>query len=840
MNSEKKHLFWVDGLKAFAIIGILLNHFVESFGSFPWFSNPSYSWPDFATRIMTIFPSDGPIWWRIVQFLGWLGDMGPGVFILVSGFTLTLSALQKDEKEIKIKSFYQSRLVRILPLYMVIHILVMISGEFLSEGSMNIASPSIFLSMLGLRFTDGLFFLLNPSWWFVWLIIQLYIVFPFLYKYLNHVGIRIFILITFGFTILSRLVGLLDITYSGNLYYWMTGLFFGSRLFEFTAGMVLARIFVDKQFLPDKIKTGKLLALSILIYIIGFASSLFYYTTLISNILITIGLCGLFLAAWKVIESYLPFLKRPVLWMGVAAFPVFLIHQPFFEWFGADFSGINKALILILILIFTFPLGRLLELFVNRIITKLPGIQKRTVSSVIIFSLLTQFLLNIVFFITKSHSVYKLDLIVFIINIFFIPLYVLLGNKITNQTLRTVLFSFLPVSVLFCFILTYNWFNIFWIFILIQFTGIMVVSLFIKKPLVRLIAPSFLVFILFLASELWLTKNYPVEVNRWGEYPALQKDSLTVYSLIPNKKTHLKYNNYDYYVKTNSLGFNGPDVNLSEKNTNETRILIIGDAFTMPEGIEYESAYPELLKAQLAERYSIKRIRVFNAGVTGYGPNEMLAQLNKYIDILKPDLFINQLFINEFEEINLNAEDRLQAIGFTKLSSREQLFSGSQIPNQVFFMLNKLLRTNYYLKYTYNKSFAYLYDRQSYIYSDTTIRKMSKYLRSVKLLCDRNKCKIILLYSPGQLEVSAPKDIDYYPGHIALEDTTKYDMGLPRNILKELCNEAHILFLDPVQVLKDHPEQPVYFKGSWHWNGEGHSTISLYLKDVIVNGKLIE
>ena len=33
MNTDKRYLSWVDGLKAFAIIAILLNHFVESFGS---------------------------------------------------------------------------------------------------------------------------------------------------------------------------------------------------------------------------------------------------------------------------------------------------------------------------------------------------------------------------------------------------------------------------------------------------------------------------------------------------------------------------------------------------------------------------------------------------------------------------------------------------------------------------------------------------------------------------------------------------------------------------------------------------------------------------------------
>ena len=158
MASEKKQLFLIDGIKAFAILGILLNHFVESFGSFPLFSNPSYDWPDLSTRIATILPSEGPLSWKIVQFLGWLGDMGPGIFIFVSGFTLTFSSISKNSGALNLKEFYLKRFVRIYPLFLVIHLIVLLSG-FLFQHDPILQSPKLFLSLLGLRFTEGLFFL---------------------------------------------------------------------------------------------------------------------------------------------------------------------------------------------------------------------------------------------------------------------------------------------------------------------------------------------------------------------------------------------------------------------------------------------------------------------------------------------------------------------------------------------------------------------------------------------------------------------------------------------------------------------------------------------------------
>lgn len=835
MNNNRIHIEWVDGLKAFAIIAILLNHFVESFGLFPWFSFPSYDWPDLGTRISAILPSEGPLTWRIVQFLGWLGDMGPGIFIFLSGFSLTFSALQKNEKGIDLKNFYWSRLIRIFPLYLVIHILVMVSGAFLGDKSYDFFSSRMFLSMLGLRASDGLFFFINPSWWFIWLIIQLYVIFPFLYRYLVRAGIPAFILISAGFTILSRLAGLLNITYSSRLEWWMMGLFFGTRLFEFTIGMVLAKLFLEKRFDPSKISILKLSFVSLALYVLGFVASLFYPTTLISSAIITIGLSGLFLSIWKTIDAYLPLLKRPIVWAGVASFPVFLIHQPYLGWLSRGFSGLNKAFILIFILFLAFPIGRFIELIVNKTITSLPRIKNKIIITSILISLTVQVLLNILFFFTQQHSVYKLDVLIFIINIFFIPLYFLLGNKIKNLNLQILLWTFLPSSLVFCFILTSNWFNIFWIFIIIQLAVVILISMLTENVFVRFTLPSVLVFVLFLSGEYYLAKNHPVEVNRWGEFPSLQKDSVTVYTLIPNKETHLKYNNYDYFVKTNSMGFNGPDIDLSFKDSRELRILIIGDAFTMPEGLEYPKAYPELLRASLSELYPERIIKVFNAGVTGFGPNEEFAQLSKYIDTIKPDLYINEMFINEFDEINLDSTARLNSLKFSKLPFRNELFSGNQIPFQVSFEIDKLLKDNNYLNYIYFKSLAYFYEKNSILFTEKNKNKLKNYFLNVKALCESKNCKVVTLYAPGQLEISTPADIDYYPHHISLNDTSKYDLDLPRKIMKELSNNAGIPFLDPTKRLRSNLIQPVYFRGSWHWNSEGHKVIADFVDQEIQN-----
>ena len=156
MTISKVKLDWIDALKAFALLGILLNHAVESYGIMPWFSNPSEYWPSFDERMANIFPKEGSLFVRIIQFLGWLGDMGPGVFILLSGLTLTLSALNKPVEKI---DFYKARAIRIYPLYITIHLITLIFVIFYFKWKVGFVWS--ILSILGLRFLNSLFSFIN-------------------------------------------------------------------------------------------------------------------------------------------------------------------------------------------------------------------------------------------------------------------------------------------------------------------------------------------------------------------------------------------------------------------------------------------------------------------------------------------------------------------------------------------------------------------------------------------------------------------------------------------------------------------------------------------------------
>jgi len=837
---------WVDALKAFAILAILLNHFVESFHSFPWFSNPSSDWPAFSVRMSNLFPKDGPIFIRIVEFAGWLGDMGPGVFILLSGFTLAFSALNKPIGTI---DFYKKRVLRIYPLYITIHFIILVAVKFWFKWDINILSYNSLLSILGLRFNESLFFYINPSWWFIWLIIQMYILFPYLLLLLTKKGPRAFLAITLLITIFSRLAGILGSTNSFNLYNWMTGIFGGTRLFEFAFGMYLGYLaFTNNKTIVDAFPNyRKTLLISSFTYILGFIASWTLVGSMFSNILITIGLSGLFYSIYQIIVKRHGAIKTPLNWIGRNSFSVFLLHQPFMIYVSSVYNGINKCIALLIVIMASFIVGFFIEKLVSSSLSKVQ-IHKKQIAQLFsnrIFTLLillmigvtitTSFMLMLSGY-TYLYRILRLFFLILIISIVLIRF----GQRFRATThVHRLLDNTLIITFVFLFI-TNNWLPVYWIFLL--FSMILQTITFRLKYSFALFGMSFLLLSITCIIEYYLMTRHPIEVGQWGEYPALQKDDETTYSLIPNRSTHLKYNNYDYYLKTNSLGFTSPEMDLSVKAVNEKRILILGDAFSMPEGLEYKNSYPYLLEQALRGAFPNYKIIVINAGVTGYGPNEEYAQAKKYFNIIKPDIVINQFFINEFQDINITKEEFLTAIGFNKKTPIKRCLENAQFPVQ----LERLWQNSTGLidkQYHYNMSLLYLFEKKSPLFSDSVVLKISRYLDKMSILCSENNSKYLILDVPCQIEVSDPKFISYYPYFVNIKDTNRFDFELPHRILDQLCSTKEIKYIGIKNYLRNYPVQPVYFEKSWHWNKNGHVAVSKYLKDYIIkalllNGKL--
>ena len=93
---------------------------------------------------------------------------------------------------------------------------------------------------------------------------------------------------------------------------------------------------------------------------------------------------------------------------------------------------------------------------------------------------------------------------------------------------------------------------------------------------------------------------------------------------------------YDSLVSFDAMGLrrNGP----RPAGNDERRILIVGDSNTVGMEVDDDKTYPAVLEREFLANG--KRVRVYNAGVRGYGADQTLLRLKMLLPVLRPDLVL--------------------------------------------------------------------------------------------------------------------------------------------------------------------------------------------------------
>ncbi|HYK63399.1 MAG TPA: acyltransferase family protein, partial [Patescibacteria group bacterium] len=160
VNNRSLHLQWIDALKGIALLWIVTNHVIERIFGSEYLGNPSFSWPPLAQRIAQLAPLGGHSWVdvpvNVIRYVGWTGDTGVGLFLIVSGFGLTYALARAGVARLDVADFYKRRALRIVPLWWGVHIFFALTW-LLTGWGIEFTHKGMWLSMLGVRFTPGLF-----------------------------------------------------------------------------------------------------------------------------------------------------------------------------------------------------------------------------------------------------------------------------------------------------------------------------------------------------------------------------------------------------------------------------------------------------------------------------------------------------------------------------------------------------------------------------------------------------------------------------------------------------------------------------------------------------------
>ena len=353
----------LDYVRGLAIIHIILYHYFLE-----WFHGSFLIVPEGVmaniSRLETFH--DGGVLGFVKNAFGFLwgyGFFSVNLFLLLSGFVLTYSALKGEKKAVvpevpvvatfmdRVKGlmlFYWKKIKRIvIPLY--ISIIIGIGFLYLRNVLFpQFAAAPVYGLMDILKLIFVPFFVydipflqkFNGDLWFITLILQLYILFPLLYRGLKKLEMWKFLGVTFVLTVAYRYVAtyFLSTTPMGVIYpshnSYLLFSFFLPRLFEFTLGMALAYAYMRRNDVIEKmVSFGGFLA-GVALSLLGFGFDMYQWGWPYSDLTVAMGLFLVFLnlGSWF---AHLEWTKRIMTFLSDSSYENFLIHHYYLNYFLA-------------------------------------------------------------------------------------------------------------------------------------------------------------------------------------------------------------------------------------------------------------------------------------------------------------------------------------------------------------------------------------------------------------------------------------------------------------------------------------------------------------------------
>lgn len=254
-------------------------------------------------------------WTELVRYtMAFLGHYGVQLFVLTSGYGLYASAQAKGGVRFSPREL-GPRLIKILAL-LLIGILVVYVTRYFGRGIL-LGYKSAILILIGRMTTvwnfsfDTLLGYAGPFWFFG-LIIQLYVVFPFIGRWVERLGQRQGIALLAGATLLAAL--LYPVALKVNVP--VMGLFIG-HLPVFLMGMLLARHGYRTN-LP-------VLLLALVLFVLGLRMQVFFAATFPA---ITYLMLAAYMGLKQLRSKTLSRLAGPLAWLGGVSMTVFVVNGP--------------------------------------------------------------------------------------------------------------------------------------------------------------------------------------------------------------------------------------------------------------------------------------------------------------------------------------------------------------------------------------------------------------------------------------------------------------------------------------------------------------------------------
>lgn len=332
IQTASKRLSWLEGLRIFAAVMILLYHAQLLITDYAFTPQPTGLWSNL-TVLWAAGDRLGDPLTALLSLPAWFGFQFVDVFVLVSGFSLVLSL---KGKPLETGKFLKRRFLRILwPFwtiawlsYPVLWAIGTVTNSYIPDVWHFFAAATFPL----LFDYDGQLLLpINGPWWFVSLILSFAFIFPFLWRSLHRWGMRNLVVVSLLITLIYRTLAVYQ--FGGHPTYvvintpanWFPFLAFISKLSTFVIGIVAGKLYIQGGG-PLFWKPQKALLVGVPLYAIGFVCQFYWTGWIFADLLLPLGLTLCCMVAFQRLSQF-GTLAALLLKLGTYSYSFFLIHN---------------------------------------------------------------------------------------------------------------------------------------------------------------------------------------------------------------------------------------------------------------------------------------------------------------------------------------------------------------------------------------------------------------------------------------------------------------------------------------------------------------------------------
>ena len=301
-----------------------------------------------------------------------------------------------------------------------------------------------------------------------------------------------------------------------------------------------------------------------------------------------------------------------------------------------------------------------------------------------------------------------------------------------------------------------------------------------------------------------------------------------------------------YRIKPNSIGeyYNGIEANASSQGLRDrefsltreagtTRIMVLGDSFTVGANVETEEAYSKQLEIILAAE-SDAPVEVINTGVGGWSAYQYAEYYENSGRAFDPDLVIVGLFVGNDTYVERFAfEDTLTAVRGRRIS-REAAAKRLIRLKVLLYKNSHLARLIMNIGVAINEDFTrkscddfisnYLYIQDSRLpnhllrtpETDDLAKRNIAELARIKQMTDADGDRLLVVIIPDENQINKKLQEQLIPA----AEMDKYDFNLPQSLLTQLLYEQGIEYLDLQSDFANDPR--CLYMNDTHWTPEGH------------------